>query len=117
LEQENQYLGKKFSEKDEETSRLKMLNQRLLEQIKKLKEEESKKEDMNNVNKSDKEENSCLKNHNQNLLRQIKKLKNDKKSLENKLDQIQEEASKFLCVKIQVVEQGTNTDPFYITTQ
>jgi hypothetical protein len=33
LEQENQDLGKKLSEKDEETSHLKILNQRLLEQI------------------------------------------------------------------------------------
>jgi rubrerythrin len=98
LEQENQDLGKKLSKKNEETSRLKSLNQRLLEQIKKLKEEESKKEDMNKVDKSDKEENSRLKNHNQNLLKQIKKLKNDKKSLENKLDQIQEESIKiFRC--------------------
>jgi hypothetical protein len=37
--------------------------------------------------------------------------------LENKLHQIQEEASKFLGVKIQVVEQGTNIDPIHITTQ
>jgi hypothetical protein len=39
LEQENQDLGKKLSGKDEEASRLKNLNQNLLEQIKKMKDE------------------------------------------------------------------------------
>jgi hypothetical protein len=39
LEQENQDLIKKLSEKYEENSRLKSLNQRLLEQIRKLKDE------------------------------------------------------------------------------
>jgi hypothetical protein len=48
---------------------------------------------------------------------QIKKLKNDKRSLENKLEQIQKEASKSSGEKIQVEEKGTNTDPVNITTQ
>jgi hypothetical protein len=118
LEQENQDLGKKLSEKDEETSHLKNLNQRLLEQIRMLKEEKSKKEDKNKVDKSDKEENSRLKVHNQSLLTQIKKIKNDKKSLEDKLEQLsKEEVSKSSSERIQVEEKGTNTDPVIITTQ
>jgi hypothetical protein len=55
--------------------------------------------------------------HNQNLVLQIKKLKNDKRSLENKLEQIQKDASKSSGVNIQVVEKGTNTDPIHVTTQ
>jgi hypothetical protein len=110
---------KKLSKKDEENSRLKNLNQRLLEQIKKLKNEKLENTDVKNkVDKVENEELTCLKNHNQNLLTQIKKLKNDKKLLENKLEQlIEKEASKFSNVKIQVVEKGTNTDPIHITTQ
>jgi hypothetical protein len=72
LEQENQDLRKKLSEKDKETSHLKNLNQILLEEIRMLKEEESEKEDKNKVDKSDKEENSCLKIHNQSLLTQLR---------------------------------------------
>jgi hypothetical protein len=37
--------------------------------------------------------------------------------LENKLEQIQEEASKSRGVKIQVVEKKTNIDPIHITSQ
>jgi hypothetical protein len=113
LEQENQDLEKKLSEKDEENSRLKNLNQRLLEQIKKLKNEKLENPDVKNkVDKVENEELLRLRNHNQNLLTQIKKLKNNKKSLENKLEQIiKKEASKSSDVKIQVVEKGTNTDP------
>jgi hypothetical protein len=118
LEQENQDLGKKLSKKNEETSRLKNLNQGLLEQIRKLKEEKSENPDIKNIIKSDNEENSRLKNHNQNLLMQIKKLKNDKKSLENKLELLKEkEASKFSDELIQVMKNGTITDPIHITTQ
>jgi hypothetical protein len=91
---------------------LKNLNQRLLEQIKKLKEGEAEKKDMNKVDKSSNEELTRLKNHNQNLLTQIKKLKNDKKSLENKLELlIEKEASKFSDEQIQVMENGTITNP------
>jgi hypothetical protein len=96
LKQENQYLKKNLSEKNEENSRLKNLNQRLLEQIIKLKEEKLENPDIKDIDKSDNEQNSRLKNHNQNLHTQIKKLKNDKKSLENKLELlIEKEASKF----------------------
>jgi hypothetical protein len=87
LEQENQDLRKKLLIKDEETLHLKNLNQRLMEQIIMFKEEKSKKEDKNKVNKSDKEEKSCLKNHNRSLLKKIKKLRNDKKLLEKNLYQ------------------------------
>jgi hypothetical protein len=66
---------KKLGEKNEETSRLKNINQRLLEQIRMLKEEESEKEDKNKVDKVDKEENSRLKMHNQSLLTQIKNIR------------------------------------------
>jgi hypothetical protein len=55
----------------------------LLEQIKILKDEKPKNQDLKNKvgqPKSD-EELSYLRDHNQNLLTQIKNLKNDKKSL------------------------------------
>jgi hypothetical protein len=49
---------------------------------------------------------------------QIKNLKNDKKSLENKLELlIEKEASKFSDEQIQVMENGTITDPIHVTTQ
>jgi hypothetical protein len=49
---------------------------------------------------------------------QIKKLKNDKNSLENKLQLlIEKEATKFLDEQIQVMENGTITDPIHVTTQ
>ena len=54
---------------------MKNLNQGLLEQIRKLKEENLEKPDIKDIDKSDDEKKSCLKNHNQNLLTQIK---NDK---------------------------------------
>jgi hypothetical protein len=82
-----------------------------------LKEEKLENPDIKDIDKLDNEENSRLKNHNQNLLMQIKKLKNDKRLLENKLEQIQKEASKSSGVKIQVMENGTNTDPIHITAQ
>jgi hypothetical protein len=55
-------------EKNEEKFRLKNLNQGLLEQIRKLKEEKLENPDIKDINKSDNEKKSCLKNHNQNLL-------------------------------------------------
>jgi hypothetical protein len=57
LEQENQNLEKNLSEKNEENSRLKNLNQGLLEQIRKLKEEKLENPDIKYINKSDNEEN------------------------------------------------------------
>ena len=117
MEQENQNLEKNISEKNEENSRLRNLNQGLLEQIRKLKEEKLENPDIKDIDKSDNEENSRLKNHNQNLLMQIKKLKNDKRLLENKLEQIHKEASKSSGVKIQLMEKGTNTNPIHITAQ
>jgi hypothetical protein len=80
-------ISEEIIRKDEETSRLKNLNQILLEQIRKLKDEKLESQNIKNkVNKSENEELACLKNHNQNLLTQIKNIKNDKKSLENKLE-------------------------------
>jgi hypothetical protein len=122
LEQEKEDLEKEFkknlSEKVEENSCLRNLNQKLLEQIKGLKEEKADNRDMKIVEKSVNGELLCVRNHNQILLTQIGKLKNDKKLLENNLDQlIQKEASKFSDVKIQVVEKGTNTYLIHITTQ
>jgi hypothetical protein len=117
LEQENQDLEKNLSEKNEENSRLNNLNQGLLEQIIKLKEEKLENLYIKDIDKSDNEENLCLKNHNQNLLMQIKKLENDKRSLENKAEQIQKVASKSLRLKIQVVEKGTYIDPIHIIAQ
>jgi hypothetical protein len=108
LEQENQDLGKKLSGNDEEASRLKNLNQKLLEQIKKMKDE--KPENRNIINKvgksEDEEELSRLRVHNQNLLTQIKKLKHDKKTLQEKLDR-----------KTSLVDKETMTDPINLTTQ
>jgi hypothetical protein len=110
---------------------LKKHNQRLLEQIKMLKEEESEKEDTNNVDKSDKEENSHVKVHNQSLLTQITKLKSDKKSLQNKLEQLIDKESlvdkgtttktmeleKSLNTKIPIMDKGINSDLVNLTTQ
>ena len=122
MEQEKEDLEKELKnnllEKEEENSRLKNLNQGLLEQIGKLKEEKFENPDIKVIIKLDDEENSHLKNHNQNLLMQIKKLKNDKKSMENKLELlIENEASKFLDEQIQVMENGTIADPIHNTTQ
>jgi hypothetical protein len=64
LGKNNQDLRKKSSEKDEETSRLKSLNQILLEKIRKLKEEGS-----------EKEEKSCLKIIIETFLRKLRSLK------------------------------------------
>jgi chromosome segregation protein len=118
LEQEYQDLEKNLLETNEENSRLKNLNQGLVEQIKKLKEDKCENLDIKDIVKSDNEEKSRLKNHNQNLLMQIKKLKNDKKSLENKLELlIEKEASKFSDEQIQVMENGTITDPIHVIAQ
>jgi hypothetical protein len=109
LEQENQDLRRILSEKDEETSCLKNLNQILLEQIRMLKEEEAEKEGKNKANKSDKEENSGLKVHNQTLLTQIKKLKetmNEPMELEKSLD-----------VKSPIVDKRINTNPVNLRMQ
>jgi hypothetical protein len=117
LEQQNQDL-ENLSKKNEENSCLKNLNQGLLEQIRKLKEEKFEKPDIKNIIKSDNEENSHLKNHNQNLLMQIKNLKDDKKSLENKLELlIENEASKFSDDQIQFMENGTITVPIHVIAQ
>jgi hypothetical protein len=97
---------------------LKNLNQGLLEQIRELKEEKLENLDYKDIDKSDDEKNSCLKNHNQNLPTQIKKINNDRKSLENKLELlIEKEASKFLDEQIQVMENGTITNPIPVTIQ
>jgi hypothetical protein len=96
---------------------LRNLNQGLLEQIRKLKEEKLENPGIKDIDKSNNEENSRQKNYNENLLMQIKKLKNDKRLLENKLEQIHKEASKSSGVKIQVVEKGINTDSIYIIAQ
>jgi hypothetical protein len=131
LEHENQDLEKSLLEKNEENSDLKNLNQRLLEQIRMLKEQEFEKEDNNKVDKLDKEENLHLKIHNQSLLTQIKKLKSDKKSLQNKLEQLINKQSlvdkeimtgpmeleKSSNVKISIADKGINTDPVKLTTQ
>ena len=58
-----------------------------------------------------------LRNHNQTLLTQIKKLKNDKKSLNDKLEQLQNEVLKSLVVSVQVEDKGINTDPVNITSK
>ena len=79
MEQENQDLGKKLSGNDEEASRLKNLNQKLLEQIKKMKDEKPENRNIiNKVGKSEEEESSCLRNLNQKLIEQIKKMKDEK---------------------------------------
>jgi hypothetical protein len=97
---------------------LKNLNQGLLEQIRKLKEEKLKNPNIKAIIKSDNEKNSHLKNHNQNLLMQIQKIENDKKSLKNKLELlIEKEASKILNEQIQFMENGTIIDPIHITSQ
>ena len=106
FEQENQDLGKKLSGKDEEASRLKNLNQKLFEEIKKMKD--VKPENRNIINKVGKSEDelSRLRVHNQNLLTQIKKLKHDKKTLQEKLDH-----------KTLLVDKEMMTDPINLTTQ
>jgi hypothetical protein len=64
-----------LSEKNEENSHLKNLNQGLLEKIRKLKEEKLENPDIKDIDKSDNEEKLRLKYHNQNLLTQIKSLR------------------------------------------
>jgi hypothetical protein len=70
FEQENQGLKEKLIEKEEESSCLRNLNQKLLEQIKTLKDE--RKENLESKNKDgkseDKEELLRLRRHNQDLL-------------------------------------------------
>jgi hypothetical protein len=66
-------------QKNEENSHLKNFNQWLLQQIRKLKEEEVEKKDMNKVRHINNEENSRSKNHNQTCLcksRSFKMIKN-----------------------------------------
>jgi len=118
LEQGNQDLKNKLLEKEEESSCLMILNQRLLEQIKEPKKK-AENRDTKTVEQLENEELACnLKNHNQTLLTQIRKLKNDKKPLENKLEQfIEKKASKSSVFKIQVVEKGANIDTMDITTK
>jgi hypothetical protein len=109
---------KKLSEKDEEISRLRILNQQFLAQIKSLKNEitenlELKTEDDKSGNK---EELLHLRRHNKDSLSQIRKLKNDKKSLQEELDHKETmtksiEIEKLLVQKIQTLEKETNTDP------
>lgn len=90
-EQTNKDIDEKLLEKEEEVDHLKNHNQELMEQIKQLKDDKSQEEN-------------------------FKKLQNDNKLLENKLEQIQQEASRLSRVTL-VVEKGTNTDPIHITTQ
>jgi hypothetical protein len=97
---------------------LKNLTQGLLEQIRKLKDKKLTNLDIKDIVKSDNEQNSCLRNHKENLLMQIKNIKNNKKSLENKLKLlIENETSKFSAEQIQVMENGTITDPIHVTAQ
>ena len=109
---------KKLSKKVEETSRLKILNQQLLAQIKSLKKEITKKlESKNQDDKSgNKEELLRLRQHNQDWLTQIRKLKHDKKSLQEELDHKETmtksvEIEKLLVQKIQTLEKEANIDP------
>lgn len=92
LKQENESSDKELkvnlSEKEKENLCLKTLDQKLLEQIKNLKDKE--KDTKDKVNDSENDELSRLRNHNQALLMQIKKLKRDNKSLDDKLEQLQE---------------------------
>jgi hypothetical protein len=108
FEQENQGLKEKLTEKEEESSCLRNLNKKLLEQIKILKDE--RKKNLESKNKfgisEDEEENSRLRVHNQNLLTQIKKLKHDKKTLQENLDR-----------KTSLVDKEMMTDPINLTTQ
>jgi hypothetical protein len=59
LEQGNQDLKNKLSEKEEESSRLMILNQRLLEQIKGLKEK-AENRDTKKVEQLENEELACI---------------------------------------------------------
>ena len=109
---------KKLSKKDEEISRLRILNKQFLAQIKSLKNEitenlESKNEDDKSGNR---EELLRLRRHNQDLLTQIRKLKHDKKSLQEELDHKETmtksiEIENLLVQKIQTLEKETNTGP------
>jgi len=94
---------------------LKTLNQRLLEQIKSIKDKE--KDTKDKVNDSENDKRLRLRNHNQNLLTQIKKLKSDKKSLNDKLEQLQEKVLKYPVVSVQVEDKRIITDLVNITTQ
>lgn len=79
LEQEKEgsekKLNKSLSEKEEENLRLIDLNQRLLQQIRNLKDDRLKSQNIENkVDESKIKELLRLRNHNQSLLTQIKKL-------------------------------------------
>jgi hypothetical protein len=83
LEQENRGLKEKSTEKEEEISCIRNLNQKLLEQIKILKDERNENLESEKDNRSkNKEEVLRLRQHNQDLLTQIKKFKHDKKYLQ-----------------------------------
>jgi hypothetical protein len=108
FEQENQGLKEKLTKKEEESSCLRNLNQKLLEQIKSLKDERRENLELKNKDdkSEDKEELLRLKRHNQDLLTQIKRLKHDKKTLQENLDR-----------KTSLVDKETMTDPINLTTQ
>ena len=84
----------------------------MLEQIKRLKDEQPKVQDFKD--KVDKPKNdkelSHFRNHNQSLLAQINKLKNDKKLLEKKFELLPARNH------IEVLEKGTNTDSNSVDT-
>jgi hypothetical protein len=120
FEQENQGLKEKLTEKEEESSCLRNLNQKLLEQIKSLKDE--RRENLESKNKDDKSEDKeellRLRRHNQDLLTQIKKLKHDKKSLQGELyrktslidkETMTNPIENLSDTQILTVEKGTNT--------
>jgi hypothetical protein len=130
LKQENQGLKEKLTENEEEISCLRNLNQKLLEQIKSLKDE--RRENLESKNKDDKSEDKeellRLKRHNQDLLTQIKRLKHDKKSLQEELDHKTSiidketmtepmELKKSLDVKVSILDKGINIEPINLTTQ
>ena len=84
LEEGNWDLQKELSGKDKENSSLKRVNQELLEQIKKLKEDEKSQEE------------------------RFKMIQYDNKLLENKLEQTLKEASRISVKQIQIGEQEVN---------
>ena len=129
----NQGLKEKLTKKEEESSCLRNLIQKLIEQIKKMKNEKPENQDIiSEVKKSDnKEELLHLRVHNWSLLTQIKKLKSDKKSLHNKLDQLINKESlvdketmtepmelgKSSDVNITIMDKGVNTESINLTTK
>ena len=129
---------KDIQERDEEISRLRDHNQKLLLQIKKEKDKvqrnqklEKKIQVLQQKLLGKDEEYFTLKKVNQELEDQIEKLKEDKQSqdemfekihnnnnlLENKLVQIQKEASRLSRKQILIEEEETNTNSVPITVQ